>query len=106
MFRTFRSAMVAAILGIGLTVHTPAKALDFYLGQVLLMGTNFCQRDTLPADGRLLPISQHTPLFALYGTTYGGDGRTTFGLPNLKGKEPAKGMRYCVVVAGIFPSRP
>src|SRR5262249_60270128 len=47
---------------------------------------NFAPRDYLPADGRLLPINQNTALFALLGTTYGGNGMTTFALPDLRGR--------------------
>jgi hypothetical protein len=47
---------------------------------------NFVPTDYLPADGRLLPINLNLPLFALLGTTYGGDGRTTFALPDLRGR--------------------
>ena len=56
------------------------------------------------ADGRLLPISQHTALFSLLGTMYGGDGRTTFALPDLRNSAP-NGLTYFVCTEGIFPSR-
>jgi microcystin-dependent protein len=58
----------------------------------------------LPASGQLLPISQNTALFALIGTTYGGDGQTTFALPDLRGLAPNH-MTYSICDAGIFPSR-
>ncbi len=54
----------------------------------MLVGYTFCPRGWMDADGRLLPISQNTALFSLYGTTFGGDGRTTFGLPDLRGRVP------------------
>ena len=57
-----------------------------YLGEIVTVGFNFCPRGTLEADGRLLPISDNTALFSLLGTTYGGDGRTTFALPDLRGR--------------------
>ena len=50
------------------------------------VGYTFCPRGWAEADGQLLPISQYTALFSLYGTTYGGDGRTTFALPDLRGR--------------------
>lgn len=60
-----------------------------YLGQVCMMGlANFCPSNTLPADGSLLAISDNQALYALLGTTYGGNGQTTFGLPNLSGRVP------------------
>lgn len=49
-------------------------------------GFNFAARGWAFCDGQLLPISQNTALFSLLGTTYGGDGRTTFGLPDLRGR--------------------
>ncbi|WP_350174057.1 phage tail protein [Erythrobacter sp.] len=86
----------------------PASAQEYYIGQVITVAGNFCPSGTLPADGRLLAISQNTALFSLLGTKYGGDGRKTFALPDLTERlKPAQGeaIRYCVVVAGIYPSR-
>ena len=59
-----------------------------FLGQILLVGYNFAQRGFALAQGQLLPISQNSALFSLYGTMYGGDGRTTFALPDLRGRCP------------------
>ena len=52
-----------------------------------------------------MQISQNTALFSLLGTNFGGDGRTTFALPNLQGKEPVPGLRYCIAIQGIYPPR-
>ncbi|MFY0540768.1 tail fiber protein [Nannocystis pusilla] len=52
----------------------------------------------------MLPISQNAALFSLLGTTYGGDGRTTFALPTLKAV-PAEGLRYIIALEGVYPSR-
>jgi microcystin-dependent protein len=60
--------------------------LDAYIGLVLLAGFNFPPLGWLPCDGRLLPISGYDALFSLIGTTYGGDGQTTFALPDLQGR--------------------
>jgi microcystin-dependent protein len=57
-----------------------------YLGQIILFGGNFAIRGYAQCDGQLLPISQNTALFSILGTTYGGDGRTTFALPDLRGR--------------------
>jgi hypothetical protein len=57
-----------------------------------------------PANGQLLPISSNTALFSLLGTTYGGDGRTTFALPNLAAAAP-NGLTYSICMEGIYPSR-
>lgn len=59
-----------------------------FLGEIKMTATNFAQRNWAMCDGQLLQISQFTALFALLGTTYGGDGRTTFALPNLQGRAP------------------
>ncbi len=60
--------------------------MDEYLGVVKLFAFSFTPRGWLPCDGRLLSISQNQALFSLLGTTYGGDGRVNFALPNLNGK--------------------
>jgi microcystin-dependent protein len=57
-----------------------------YLGEVRWVGYNFCPRGWTAAEGQLLSISSNTALFSLFGTYYGGDGRTTFGLPDLRGR--------------------
>ncbi len=59
-----------------------------FLGQIIRFGGNFAPRGWAFCDGQLLPIAQNTALFSLLGTTYGGDGRTTFALPNLQGRVP------------------
>jgi uncharacterized delta-60 repeat protein len=58
-----------------------------YLGEIRCV-TFDSLADFLPCDGRLLPLSQNTALFSLFGTTYGGDGHTTFALPDLRGRVP------------------
>ncbi len=59
-----------------------------FIGQIQPFGFNFAPRGWALCDGQLLPISQNTALFSLLGTTYGGDGRTTFALPDLRGRMP------------------
>jgi microcystin-dependent protein len=59
-----------------------------FLGEIRIVGFNFAPRGWARCDGQLLAIAQNTALFALLGTTYGGDGRTTFGLPDLRGRVP------------------
>jgi microcystin-dependent protein len=60
--------------------------MDFYLGQVIAFAGNFAPQNFMLCDGTLLPISSYQALFAIIGTTYGGDGRTTFALPDLRGR--------------------
>lgn len=55
-----------------------------YIAQVAIFGFNFAPRNYAFCNGQLLPISQNQALFSLIGTTYGGDGRTTYGLPNIQ----------------------
>jgi len=57
-----------------------------YVGQIQMFGFNFAPRGWALCDGQLLPIAQNTALFSLLGTIYGGDGRTTFALPDLRGR--------------------
>ena len=59
---------------------------DYYLGQIIQFGGNFAIRGTAMCNGQILPIAQNTALFSLLGTTYGGNGQTTFALPNLQGR--------------------
>lgn len=58
---------------------------DVFVGQLLAAGFNFAPRGWALAAGQLMAISQNTALFSLLGTTYGGDGKSTFALPNLQG---------------------
>jgi microcystin-dependent protein len=61
---------------------------DTFVGQILLFPFNFPPNGFAFCRGQLIPISQNTALFALLGTTYGGNGQTNFGLPNLQGRVP------------------
>lgn len=62
--------------------------MEAYLGQVTLVGFNFAPRGSAICLGQIIGIASNTALFSLLGTTYGGDGRTTFGLPDLRGRAP------------------
>lgn len=59
-----------------------------FVGEIRMFAGNFAPRSWAFCDGQLLAISQNDALFSLLGTTYGGDGRTTFGLPELRGRVP------------------
>lgn len=59
---------------------------DPFIAQITLFAGNFAPRGWAFCEGQLLPISQNTALFSILGTVYGGDGRTTFGLPDLRGR--------------------
>jgi microcystin-dependent protein len=59
-----------------------------FIAEIRIFAGNFAPRGWAFCDGQLLQIAQNTALFSLIGTTYGGDGRTTTGLPNLQGRAP------------------
>ena len=59
---------------------------EYFLGELRLMSFNFAPKGWAQCNGQLLPINQNQALYSLLGTTYGGDGRTTFALPNLQGR--------------------
>lgn len=63
-----------------------AAGVNPYIGDIMAVGTTFCPRGWASAEGQLLPISNYTALFSLLGTTYGGDGRTNFALPDLRSR--------------------
>jgi microcystin-dependent protein len=62
--------------------------VDPFLAEIRILPTNFAPRGWAACNGQLMAISQNTALFSLLGTTYGGDGKTTFALPNLQGQAP------------------
>ena len=72
------------------------------LGEVILTAGGVA--NGVPANGQILSISQNVALFSLLGTTYGGDGRVTFALPDLRGAAP-NGLTYSICDQGIYPSR-
>jgi len=92
--RSFIARMVAlvgagALLGRTSRASTSPKqgaGSNPFIGEVLAVGFNFAPVGWAMCDGQLLPIDQNTALFSLIGTTYGGDGVTTFALPNLNGR--------------------
>lgn len=88
---TKKWALAAGLaFGLALSAISPgtASANDCFLGEVRLFAGNFTPRNWAKAEGQLLSISQNTALFSILGTTYGGDGRTTFGLPDLRSRVP------------------
>ena len=90
LFPKTRLAVGAALFGTLLAASVPVSAasLEPMLGSIDFVGFNFAPRGWAACDGQTLPISSNTALFSLLGTTYGGDGRTTFALPDLRGRVP------------------
>ena len=76
------------LLFIGLLSMTSgtAQAQEGFIGEIRMFAGNFAPRTWAYCDGQLLSIAQNTALFSILGTTYGGDGRTTFALPDLRGR--------------------
>ena len=60
--------------------------MEPFIGQITMFAGNFAPRGWAKCDGQLMPISSNSALFSILGTTYGGDGRTTFALPDLRGR--------------------
>ena len=81
--RCFAAALVAPLL-----IAAPTSAQDKYIGETFLTAANYCPRGSMPADGRSLSINNYSALFSMLGTTYGGDGRDTFALPDLRTRAP------------------
>ena len=82
--------------------------MDPFLSEIRLFACNFAPVGWAVCNGATLQISQNTALFSLLGTMYGGDGVSTFALPDLSAKTPfssGQGVAYCIAVQGVFPSR-
>ena len=79
-------AAAAALALLGVPGASSAQATDPYLGQIMCAGFTFAPQGWAELNGQLLAISQNTALFSLLGTTYGGDGQSTFALPDLRGR--------------------
>ena len=85
--KTVLLASTAALVSTGvLSWSGSASAQECFIGELRHFGGNFAPRSWALAQGQLLAISQNPALFSILGTTYGGDGRTTFGLPDLRGR--------------------
>ena len=106
--RCFRAAMwVAMCFTLCAYGRSALAGENPFLGEVDNFAFNFCPVGWSTLNGQLLPISQNTALFSLLGTTYGGDGKTTFALPTAKPVFTATGavLLQCIALQGIFPTR-
>lgn len=79
--------------------------MEPFLAQVMMFAGNFAPRGWAKCEGQLLPIDQNQSLFSLLGTTFGGDGRTTFALPDLREQSTAQGVLFLIALQGVYPSR-
>jgi microcystin-dependent protein len=82
------AAMAAALSCVAFAPQQAAAQAVPYLSTIQWFGSNFCPVGWASAEGQLISIASNTALFSLLGTTYGGDGRTTFALPDLRGRSP------------------
>lgn len=91
IFRKLVSVSATALAVASVSAPAQAQSADGSgcIGQITLIGGNYCPRGTAEAAGALLAISSHDALFSILGTQFGGDGRTTFGLPDLRGRMAA-----------------
>lgn len=78
--------------------------MDLLLGTIVLLPFRFIPQGYAACNGQLLGIRQYQALFSLLGTQFGGDGTSTFALPDLGAQAP-KGMQYCMVINGLYPER-
>ena len=86
--RYSRTLLVILLLATLLANVRPAYCDTPYVGEIRWVAFNFAPQGWALCDGQLLPIAQNETLFTLIGTTYGGDGQTTFALPDLRGRSP------------------
>lgn len=84
--RLWTCFVLAVVLVLAGSLASTAVAQEPFLGEIRWVPYNFAPRGWAFCDGQLLSISENTALFALIGTTFGGDGRTTFALPDLRGR--------------------
>jgi microcystin-dependent protein len=79
--------------------------MDPILGEIQLYGFSFGMVGWSVCAGQTLSISGNEALYSLLGTAYGGDGRSTFALPDLRGAEPIPGLCYYIATRGQYPQR-
>lgn len=77
--------------------------MDNLLGQIQLYPFNFIPVGWSKCNGQIMNIVQNTALFSLISNKFGGNGTTTFGLPNLTNTSPVAGMEYYIAVTGYYP---
>jgi Phage Tail Collar Domain/Collagen triple helix repeat (20 copies) len=104
-FGLFDSAIGSMFGADNSTASNDSTPLQHFLGEVYLTATSFPLPGTTFAAGQQLSITDNTALFALLGTNYGGNGSTTFALPDLRRHAP-RGLHYVIQTKGLFPSRP
>lgn len=87
-FHTVRNSALIAVSSLGMLYGGQVMAQEKYIGELFLTASNFCPKNSLAANGQIIAIQTNTALFSLLGTTYGGNGQSTFALPDLRGRSP------------------
>ena len=80
--------------------------MEPFLGEIELFPYTFAPMGWISCEGQTLNTMQYQALFSLLRNTYGGNGSTTFCLPNLLGTEPVPNMKYYIAMEGYYPPRP
>ncbi len=79
--------------------------MDYTIGTIALFPYNFTPMSWFLCNGQILPISGNETLYSLIGPFYGGNGSSTFALPNMLGLEPIYGLNYYICYEGMYPTR-
>lgn len=79
--------------------------MDTFVGDIRLFPYTFTPKGWAECRGQEVPVVEYQELYSLIGTTYGGNGVTSFKLPNLVGTEPMPFMKYYISMNGIYPPR-
>jgi len=90
--KTAMRAVLSVLALASLALATPQRAAadsSPFLGEIAPTGTGYCPMGWIPAEGQILAIGSNPALYALFGTSFGGDGVNTFGIPDLRGRVPA-----------------
>lgn len=88
MYKRRQKLLAGLVLATTASVSLAAVPGSCYIGEIFMFAGNFAPTGTVLANGQLMPINQNVELFTVLGTTYGGDGITTFALPDLRGRTP------------------
>lgn len=81
-----RGLVLAALSAAPMLGTSAAAGTTPFIGEIMPTANNFCPRGTMETNGQILPIADYTALYSLLGTLYGGDGVTSFALPDLRGR--------------------
>src|SRR5215469_14350026 len=102
-----RYARLAAMMWFAFCGSAMAQAPIAFIGQIMIFAGNFCPTDWVPTDGAVLQINRNAALFSILGTVYGGDGQSTFALPNTSPIVTKTGaaLTQCIALVGAYPPR-